>query len=1418
MLRRTALLTALVSGLFGFAPVLAAPVVLALEPAVAGTTVPCAPREIVGDVPFEDVSSTCGLECTVDEYGERCSIQGVGYPGPDLVYQLELTEGNEVGFSLDLEGSTGDLVLVLLEDCGDGTSCVVSSPDFIGAGAGPEEIAAASYDPGTYFLYVDSASTEFPCGTYRLRITGVNPPEPDLSVALAADSGTPGNPAIAGERTTLRLSVINDSPFSAIGVEATVELPAELTVCPACTLPGSCLEGPTGTVRCSIGEVPRKALLAERDTEVKREIEVLIDPAVNDGARLQVEASVTASQPDPDTGNDQTSLGLFVRRQVNLEVRKSDRPDPVIAGRSLTYFLSVTNAGPSNASGVAVTDVLPGAVAFVSARGCSPPEPGGRTVVCGLGELPRGSTSRQLLVVVRVPSSTAENAVIVNTAQASSQECAIENPECQQGARVETTVRRQTDLAVKVFVLEPRVGAVVAGEEIVYALRIFNQGDSDASGVRVTDTLPPGVGFLSASESCEARRAEEGRIEVECSLGEVASGSGRSIELRGGVAPSLLPGTSLVNVAVVEGEGEDPDEENNSSQTVLDVRTEANLMITKEADLELATAGNRVAYRITVANLGPSDARDVVVADLLQGPDEEPAQLDLAFTIGCLNDSDRQPSCSLGTVPAGTEAEFLLVAKVREEALQQEILNSVTVVSSTELRNPDNEAETMIQLPPQVDLAITKRAFPDPVATGDDLTYELTVINQGTLKVQDVQVIDRPPGGVTFEASEDCSPNLFGEVTCSLDQLALAEERTLTFTVTLDEVGEMTNRAEIVTSFPKEDFPGDESVALETEVVEELPEGLILGKEDLPDPVLVGGRLTYTLTVTNPGPTQVDEGTLIEELPAGAEAVEVPESCEEPEAGSEAGTSLTCPLGEISSRSSQRLVFQVRDVEGTRRTLVNRSRITFPGPQGDGLTATEAVEETVVAGPPLVLPYFRVVQPPSPAGRTTLFVVRNETAERWLVKVDFLDVAGEPSRPSRLETLEGRASLAVNLRDVSRLDPDPATGAAVGSVALTPYDLRTGLAALGRRVLHGHLLRVGPKDGSASGNPLVATAPPQAPPELCSKWNVRFFPLEPPAAETELVFFVPENAGVDGPVVTGTVYDETGSEAAPPLEILDGNRIFTRRVRENLGVESAAIGTIAWQFREGLKGNISAIYRSAEGTAVEVPGSCEDRPGTQPLRVPFFDLGDGAPGATVRVSVYNETAEQLPVTLDCVSPQGDVLCAQQLSLPPHGTRLIDLADVLVAGAGQVTGYVEVSSGGPNRPGFSGEYFVIDSVQGRAIGGNLADTLCRSWAASFVAGEDRDTGFVFFLPENPGGADAAVTGKVFGQSGEHLQQIEFTTSDRAFSRSARDLGFPMSGSVEWDFVNDLHGHVSTVFRAGTLSALVEASCRDIEVGP
>ena len=45
--------------------------------------------------------------------------------------------------------------------------------------------------------------------------------------------------------------------------------------------------------------------------------------------------------------------------EADLEITKSDSPDPVTTGSDLTYTITVTNNGPDAATSVTVTDTLP---------------------------------------------------------------------------------------------------------------------------------------------------------------------------------------------------------------------------------------------------------------------------------------------------------------------------------------------------------------------------------------------------------------------------------------------------------------------------------------------------------------------------------------------------------------------------------------------------------------------------------------------------------------------------------------------------------------------------------------------------------------------------------------------------------------------------------------------------------------------------------------------------------------------------------------------------------------------------------------------------------------------------------------------------------------------------------------------------
>ncbi len=104
-------------------------------------------------------------------------------------------------------------------------------------------------------------------------------------------------------------------------------------------------------------------------------------------------------------------------RTADLSITKSDFPDPVTVGQTLTYTIKVTNSGGDSATGIDVIDTLPAGVTSASASGsgciCSNPAP--RTVKCSRASLAVGAAPDIITITVTAPTNPA---TLTNTATA----------------------------------------------------------------------------------------------------------------------------------------------------------------------------------------------------------------------------------------------------------------------------------------------------------------------------------------------------------------------------------------------------------------------------------------------------------------------------------------------------------------------------------------------------------------------------------------------------------------------------------------------------------------------------------------------------------------------------------------------------------------------------------------------------------------------------------------------------------------------------------------------------------------------------------------------------------------------------------------------------------------------------------------
>lgn len=127
--------------------------------------------------------------------------------------------------------------------------------------------------------------------------------------------------------------------------------------------------------------------------------------------------SSDASNLVPDDTNLVTDIFVHDERPAaDLAVAKTDSPDPVSKGGTLTYIIVVTNQGPGSAAAVELTDQLPTGVRFVAvtstAGSCS--EVGG-PVTCSLGDIPNAGSVTVTITVTARRTGTATNTAHVSS-------------------------------------------------------------------------------------------------------------------------------------------------------------------------------------------------------------------------------------------------------------------------------------------------------------------------------------------------------------------------------------------------------------------------------------------------------------------------------------------------------------------------------------------------------------------------------------------------------------------------------------------------------------------------------------------------------------------------------------------------------------------------------------------------------------------------------------------------------------------------------------------------------------------------------------------------------------------------------------------------------------------------------------------
>jgi uncharacterized repeat protein (TIGR01451 family) len=352
-------------------------------------------------------------------------------------------------------------------------------------------------------------------------------------------------------------------------------------------------------------------------------------------------------------------------------------PATVVAGTGLTYTIGITNNGPSNATNLVLTDILPAGVVLGVITG---PNAGScthvaTTLTCSPGSLANGA-STTYTITVHIPSGGVGSPTITNTASVTADQ--LDPIPANNTASATTTVVFNADLSIT---KSGSPNPAIAGTSLTYTINVHNGGPSDAANVVVSDSLPVGVTFTSGPCS--------GVTVLMCNLGTLVNGASKSFTVQVKIPADYLSSrgettATITNTATVSSSVTDPNLGNNMASVNTKVIAVADLDMTMTGSPNPVHEGGIVTYTMTFINTGPSDAIQGSILDYvpngftLAGNSILPCGAGVGAVL-----------CNLGpVVPAGFTLSFQVQLRVPSNLLKpgetsRNVTNEARITSHT---------------------------------------------------------------------------------------------------------------------------------------------------------------------------------------------------------------------------------------------------------------------------------------------------------------------------------------------------------------------------------------------------------------------------------------------------------------------------------------------------------------------------------------------------------------------------------------------------------------------------------------------------------------------------------------------------------------------------------------------------------------
>ncbi len=478
------------------------------------------------------------------------------------------------------------------------------------------------------------------------------------------------------------------------------------------------------------------------------------------------------------TGNENGTI-VVIYPAVNMTlVKKSNLTDNAKVGDLVNFTIDITNHGPSDATNVNVSDILDNAFEYIDSDGSY--DNITREVTWSSNKLENGSSISVWVVVRVLTNGTFENVATVTS---------TEN---------KTGTSNKTDVTVDPVVNFTLVkksnvtGNATVGDLVNFTIEVTNVGPSNATAVNVNDVLDGAFEYVSSQGSYD-----DASHEVTWNIDQLNSGETVSVW----VVVRVLTNGTFENTASVTS-AENPN--GTSNKTNITVESILDLEITVTVDKNETDYGSVVEFVITVKNNGPSNATGVVVknifdhgfeyvSDNITDSDYENLRGLLLASASSVQSFD--PSTGIwyiGDLANGESVSLAILERVYYYGTRG--LNSYVSGNEKEYDYTNNNDSAYVTVRAMVDLDISKNVDKTDIKEGENVTYTISVKNNGSSNATGVKVIDNDITQHRFvsASSGDYDPETG---VWSIGDLANGSSVTLSVTVIIENAGVYGNTA-----------------------------------------------------------------------------------------------------------------------------------------------------------------------------------------------------------------------------------------------------------------------------------------------------------------------------------------------------------------------------------------------------------------------------------------------------------------------------------------------------------------------------------------------------------------------------------------------------------------------------------------------